>query len=349
MFKKIGILALVFLFLILVQNRSEAFWFKKKPVYEAKTVNGAAFAPVNNVDDNLIWVGTFQLVWNDLMDEIVKGEVKFSGFKSDLADTLNKQGFNVNYLSDESYYKTYGNMTLKLKNEIEKNIKKKFNETSDILDGLNWGSDGLLIYAMLKKDFEFIKAFKELPYGNFEGKQVKFFGVDKNTTDKELRKNVEVLFYNSEDEYAVRLETKNNEDVILYRTDDNKTFEEFLKDMTDKTAAFNGDKAFSEDDTIKIPYTKFDKMFEYNELANKPIEGTDYVIDGAVQTVKFNMDNKGGSLKSEAALMMKMSLRPDFSGRAFNFDKPFVLFLKEKDKDIPYFMVNFKNAELFVK
>ena len=36
---------------------------------------------------NRVWVGTFQLVWNDLMDGIVKGPVKFEDYKSPLAKT----------------------------------------------------------------------------------------------------------------------------------------------------------------------------------------------------------------------------------------------------------------------
>ena len=52
---------------------------------------------------NRVWVGTFQLVWNDLMDGIVKGPVKFEGYKSPLVKQLNKQKFNVDQLSEDSY------------------------------------------------------------------------------------------------------------------------------------------------------------------------------------------------------------------------------------------------------
>lgn len=349
MFKKIGILALVISFIFIFQNESFAFrFFKKAPSNPVVKANKeAVFVPVNNLNDNLIWVGTFQLVWNDLIDEIIKAPVKFSGFQSELADNLNKKGFTTDYISENSYYKKYGNISFKLKKEIETGIKKKFNETSDILNDINWNSDGLLIYAMLKKEFEFLNAFKELPPALFDGTTVKYFGIGSN--DEGLKQNVEVLFYNSKDDYAVKLITKNTEDVILYRTDENKTFEEFLKDLNDKAAAFSGNKAFEDGDTLKVPYIKFDTMFQYNELTGKPVEGTDYIIDGAIQTVKFNMDNKGGSLKSEAALIMRMSLRPEISGRRFNFDKPFVLFLKEKNQTVPYFAANFKNAALFEK
>ena len=45
-------------------------------------------------------------------------------------------------------------------NLLAKDIKKKFNEKSDILDMIDWNAKNtLLFYTMLKKDFEFINEF----------------------------------------------------------------------------------------------------------------------------------------------------------------------------------------------
>ena len=52
---------------------------------------------------NRVWVGTFQLVWNDLMDYIVKGPVVFENEKSPLAKQLNKQKFKAEMLNENSY------------------------------------------------------------------------------------------------------------------------------------------------------------------------------------------------------------------------------------------------------
>lgn len=333
-----------------IQNRADAFlWFKKEA--KEKTVDKISFAPVNNIGKNKVWVGTFQLVWNDLKNDIIKAPVEFKDGKSDLAKNLNKEGFTVNDISDDSYYKNKGVMTPDFKKEIEDDIKEKFSETSDILDTLDWNSKSYLIYAMLKKDFEYLKEFPELNGAPFNNsiENVKYFGVKTEDEARELKDNLNVLFYNSNDDYAVKLITKGDDEVILYRTDDNKSLEKYVYDVNKKTEKFDGDKNFDKNDRLKVPFIKIDEMFNYDELCNKKIKGTNFEIQGAIQTVKFNLDNKGGSLKSEAALIMKMNLVPMEEIRNFDFSKPFVLILKEKDKEIPYFIADIKNDALLKK
>lgn len=75
---------------------------------------------ISTIDTNKVWVGTFNLVWNDFMNEVIKGKIEFVDGYSELANELNKQSFTAKELSEESYYKTYGKSSLKLKQQIEK-------------------------------------------------------------------------------------------------------------------------------------------------------------------------------------------------------------------------------------
>lgn len=346
MFKKITAFILVLAAFLIVQNKSCAFFFKKKTNFQTEKRN-LSFVPVNEASGNIIWVGTFQLVWNDLEDEIVKAPVEFINYKSELAEKLNKKGFLSTDISENSYYKNHGYMTDKFKKEIEKSIEKKFNEKSDILNSLNWSPENYLLYAMLKKDFEYPTEFAILNNSDFTGEKVKYFGMRENAKQAQ-RNNVEVLFYNSKDDYAAKLITKTDDEVILYRTNDDKSLEEYFKDLNKKTEKYEGSKIFEEEDSLKVPFIKFDEIFSYNELRGKKIKGTDYVIDSAIQTAKFKLDNKGGSLKSEAAIATCKAM-PIMSGRKFEFNKPFILFLIEKNKKVPYFITKFNNASLFEK
>lgn len=296
------------------------------------------------------WVATFQLTWNDLMDKIVKGPVEFIVGNPKLADELNKQGFKADMLSPDSYYKICAKKNKKLKKQIEKDIYRKFHEKSDILDKFEWNdkpNQGYFIYAMLKKDFQFLTPFNVLPSTKFADskKSFKYFGLDSKST-AEQKKNVKPLFYNSENDYAVLLTSKKNDEVILYRNDSDKSFNDLYKEVENKTKKIK----LKDEDRLKVPFINIDKEVSYDELTGKEIKNTDRLYIGkALQTIKFSMDNKGGKIKSEAAMdIMKMSM-PIERPYHYNFDKPFVLFLKETNSSKPYFALWVKNTDYLVK
>lgn len=310
---------------------------------QAQEVNSIEVLPTMNTQStaqNRIWVGTFQLVWNELTDKIVKAPVKFLDFDSQMANNLNQKQFKKSNLNEKSYYVKSGIVSPALKAEIEKNIKSKFHETSDILKmfDFTYNPEKIFVYAMLKKDFRFTNAFDKLATGNFGNSQekVKYFGINDNSNQK-LYKNVNVLFYNDDNDFAVKLYTKGKDEVLLYRTNDDKTFDKYYAELNDKTAKYSGDKNFVKNDTLTIPDIKLYQETSFNELEGHQIVGTDMQIDKTIETVDFRMNNKGVKLKSEAAIMLRcMSLAPR-EGRDFTFNNNFVLFLIEKNQNTPYY------------
>lgn len=310
---------------------------------QAQEVNSIEVLPTMNTQStaqNRIWVGTFQLVWNELTDKIVKAPVKFLDFDSQMANNLNQKQFKKSNLNEKSYYVKSGIVSPALKAEIEKNIKSKFHETSDILKmfDFTYNPEKIFVYAMLKKDFRFTNAFDKLATGNFGNSQekVKYFGINDNSNQK-LYKNVSVLFYNDDNDFAVKLYTKGKDEVLLYRTNDDKTFDKYYAELNDKTAKYSGDKNFVKNDTLTIPDIKLYQATSFNELEGHQIVGTNMQIDKTIETVDFRMNNKGVKLKSEAAIMLRcMSLAPR-EGRDFTFNNNFVLFLIEKNQNTPYY------------
>lgn len=310
---------------------------------QAQEVNSIEVLPTMNTQStaqNRIWVGTFQLVWNELTDKIVKAPVKFLDFDSQMANNLNQKQFKKSNLNEKSYYIKSGIVSPALKAEIEKNIKSKFHETSDILKmfDFTYNPEKIFVYAMLKKDFRFTNAFDKLATGNFGNSQekVKYFGINDNSNPK-LYKNVNVLFYNDDNDFAVKLYTKGKDEVLLYRTNDDKTFDKYYAELNDKTAKYSGDKNFVKNDTLTIPDIKLYQETSFNELEGHQIVGTNMQIDKTIETVDFRMNNKGVKLKSEAAIMLRcMSLAPR-EGRDFTFNNNFVLFLIEKNQNTPYY------------
>lgn len=299
---------------------------------------------------NYLWVGTFQLVFNDMKENIIKRNVEFIGEKptKELKD-LNKAEFNKNMLNPESYYTSYGKTNPKAKQKIELALKAKFGETSDILDSFDW-SEGIgkyYAYAMLKKEFEFLYDFEKLAKSPFNSKgEFEFFGIN-SESPSELRKNVEVISYKNENNFAVKLLTKNNDIVYLYRTDLPYSFKNLYSKMLKDGDRFKGNRTLSEGETLKVPNLKLKSQKKYPELCNKVIKGTNNLyFSDAIETIDLELNNKGGKVKSEAMLMTRMmALAPTVAQnpRHFDFDKTFVMFLVDANKTEPYLALRVKD------
>ena len=295
-----------------------------------------------------VWVGTFQIVWNDFIDKIVHNIVKFPAGTPEIATELNKQEFTVDELSEKCYYRYVGRIQKNTKRTISKAIKRKFGETSDLLDKLDLTPSKyrFIVYSMLKKDFEFTNPFDKLGVSEFRDGQAEYFGI-KEDSNKDMRNGVKVLFYNSPEDFAVVLDTNNKDQVYLYKTPTTKAFNYIYSDMLKKQQAYEGETEFKNEDQLKVPNLKFFEEKSFDELCGKRIKGTNLAIDQALETVQFEMDNTGVKLKSEAAMTVsKMSLEYN-DPRMFFFDDTFVLFLKEKGKNKPYFALRVHDISKF--
>lgn len=296
----------------------------------------------DEVQDDTIWCGTFQLIWNDLKNDLAKQDIVFNP-QLKVIENLNKETFKTSDISDKYYYKKVGTPSLKLKEEIEKAIKDKFNETSDILDDFEWENrdpKDYFLYAMLKKEFQFEKAFEDLELGKFgKYENTKYFGIKEET--EELKNQVNVLYYNSKDDFAIKLKTKQEDEVILCKNPQGKTFNEIYNNMLKQEEKYEGNRKIQEGEILKIPNIKLKEKNEFTEIQNKDFlfsNGDVYKIEKAIQTIEFELDRTGGKIKSEAGMMAnyQSAIMVD-EIREFLIDDTFAIFLKEEGKDTPYF------------
>lgn len=305
---------------------------------------------ISSVDANKVWIGTFNLVWNDLMNDVIGGKIEFEDGPSALAEELNNQSFTIEQLNENSYYKIHGQSTFELKNTIEKGIKLKFNEESKVLDKVEWGNpNSYTLYAMLKKEFNYLERFptlKDNTFGNSDEK-VKYFGIEPDTK-QDASENIEILFYNSKEDFAIKLKTQEGEEVYLYRTNgEGKTFEENYQEILEKQLRYTGEKEWNKNDVLNIPFIKISDEINYDELCGRYIKGTNCYIRQALQTIDFELNNYGGSVKSEALIeTLKESISN--KGREFVFNDDFILYLKEQNKEKPYFALKVDNTDILV-
>ena len=353
-----GILIILFVIVFVVINKENIF---SKKATKLQSVSGITVVPTMNdtITTDSSWCGTFQLVWNDMKNEVVKKDVIFNP-QLDMVKNLNKEDFNETMLSEDYYYKIYGLKSLALKEQIENGIKEKFNQTSDILDDFDWSESELdnpnnpderryFFYTMLYRKFEFLQEFDKLDNSKFGNKynDIQYFGIDENT-ENSVGNQIKVLYYNSKDDFAIIVNTKTDDEVIFCKSPTGSNFNEIYENMNNEADKYTGSKSFKNVDEFKAPNLEFDEKKEYTELENKKFETADPYYDTAeiqkaIQTIKFSLDEKGGEIKSEAAIDMKMDTslvetKPKADEpRYFYVDDTFAIFLREKNKPKPYF------------
>ena len=237
------ILAL-FVVLISIMSSSLAANIEVQPTMASKTVA-----------QDRVWVGTFQLVWNDFINRILFNPVRFPDGSPEIVQELNKQEFTSEDISDKYYYKTICRVTKNTKKQITRAIRRKFGETSDLLSSLDLtpSNDKILIYAMLKKEFEFKKAFEKLGTSSFGKKQqAEYFGIDRKCDDF-LDAGIKVLFYNSSADFALEIATKGNDVLYVYKNSSNKPFNYIYQEIGKKSKMYKGNRKFTSNDRLKIP------------------------------------------------------------------------------------------------
>ena len=306
---------------------------------------------------NQVWAGAFQLVWNDFMNELVKGPIKFLKKQPAMVDLLNKQKFTTNDIQESAYYKKWGEASPKLKKEIEDGIWEKFKEKSQILDSFDFTPIPFkyFLYVMMKKNLEYEKELESLEPGKFEGSEtlVKYFGILEESYGRNGNRNVKqtigVLFYNNDKDFAVTLHSKQGDLIHLYKVNTDKTLAEIYKEMKEKTKS-NYDR-MQPVDKFKAPKINFDKIQEFKELYNKPIKSytppiMEWEILKAMERIQFKMDEVGAKVVAEAAMMALrkggVGPRSEPKPRYFYFTGPYAIFIQEPGK-APYFAAYIKD------
>ena len=118
--------------------------------------------------------------------------------------------------------------------------------------------------------------------------------------------------------------------------------------MNNEAKKYTGSSSFKNVDEFKVPNLDVNEKREYTELEGEKFETADPVYDTAeiqkaIQTIKFSLDEKGGEIKSEAAIDLKVDATSLVSEvqkdqpRYFYVDNTFAIFLQEKGKSKPYF------------
>lgn len=297
-----------------------------------------------------IFTPAFQLVWNDFKNLVATKEVRFTGNNPNVLKVLNNSKFSTDDIDENSYYKIVGLKSYDLKAKILREIYEKFSETSKILENINWenkNKNEYILYALLKKDVEFQKEFDILDKMSFNKskEKYKYFGFDKDA--RKFKNQVKPLYYRNKNEFAISMTTTSGDSIILYRVSSNHNVEELYSELLKHARR---PLRLGDNDKLYIPEININEKIEYKQLCNKKIKNSKMIISKAIDDVQFVLNNKGAQLRNEAVIeAVEMSMPIAGRGTTYDFSKPFVLYMIEKDKQQPYFAIKIKDARFLVK
>ena len=295
------------------------------------TMNPSYQSTLDENTINNLWVGTLDLAWKDLEEKIGLNKIELEGEMPQIANDLNESTFSKEMLNPNDY-----------KINVERTV-----------------TNGYKIDATLNKELNFLESFDNFSdykwtFGNSK-EYIKYFGIN-NASPEEMNKNVEILFYNKlnngsllSNDMAIKLKTKEGDEIILYRTDDKKSFDEYYEDIKAKTKNYKGRTEFSEDDELRVPYVKVNGMINYNQLYDKKIKNSKglYIYD-VIQNVNFYLNERGCNLSSKATMVTEyMGIGQDT--KYCYFQDTFIIFMKEKNSDKPYFALKVDNNDILEK
>lgn len=295
------------------------------------TMNPSYKSTLNENTINNLWVGTLDLAWKELAEKIGKEKIELEDENVQIAKDLSASPFTKEMLDKNDY-----------KINIERTI-----------------TNGYKVETTLNKELNFLEKFDNFNEYNWKFGEseefIKYFGIN-NASSENMNKNIEILFYNPisinnshSNDFAIKLKTKEEDEIILYRTDTNKSFEEYYKEIENKTNLYTGNREFKEIDELRIPYVRVNGMISYDELYGKEIKNSEglYIFD-TIQNVNFYLNESGCNLKSKATMVTEY-LSVGIDTKYCYFQDNFIIFMKEKNSDIPYFALKIDNSDILEK
>ncbi|MBN2375779.1 MAG: hypothetical protein JXD22_05235 [Sedimentisphaerales bacterium] len=315
--------------------------------------------------NNVVWCLSFQMAWDCLVDKVIKEPIELVE-GDEVAELLNNSASSAEDMLEQSYYSNAGLVKDDIIQTIQQGMAAKFPMVEPPeFAGLE-RSDTILAYAYLAARVKF-----HVPYLEFDRKlvfrdvaeeetPVKAFGLWRsNPGDEKIREQIEVLYSNVDyekrqfrnTEFAIDLCKKTEPyQIVLACVPRRETLAATLADLQRKMQddpLEPAERKFSEDEVLLVPEMFWKISHHFSELEGKFLKNKNYAeywIDKALQDIQFRLDRSGVVLESHFELAVKACVV-----REFIFDKPFLIYLKKRGGENPFFVMWVDNAELLAR
>ena len=328
------------------------------PVIDAKIEKGK----------NLVFCSTLQMAWNKLCKDIAEGPLNVNDPPWYVA-SLNKLIDQPALLSEDAYFTMAGLKKDNIVEKINKGLREKFKHLKEeelvtVTDSLKYPND-IMAFAYLNKNLEFETPFyKTIPMDiekkNDENVKIRTFGVEKFDLSipahQKLLKQIKLLYCNVNEKriadkpegFIIALKTKSETDELIIST--LKPAETLEKTYREINYCIESNKNSNADDVIAsmvVPSIKFNFIHQFKELIEKELLSTKlsnkYTFGEVIQNINFILNEHGAKLISYALITM-LTGRP--TEIRLDVKLPFVVLLKSKGYEMPYFIAYIDNEEL---
>jgi hypothetical protein len=327
---------------------------KNRGAVIAKFQEKPFITPILNVqpmgEKNIVWCASYQAVWQ-MLKEIIGEDINLNENDSvvnylnaadDILNALPAAGTELFLVQNaDTLYKFFNG-------QLFRNYEIK------PMCGAN-----LLAYCFLNSEIQFSYPYKttkkrSIVFNNENGtcSRIPFYGI----RSKDYRRQAGILYSKKMNpklgvlntEFAIELNRNDtiNQIVLASVPKGNMTliqlYEKVQNGITELRNRGISSSGLSDYDVLLFPAISFDFVWQFENLSNKTIlnetfKGTNIYSE---QTINFKLDNKGVKLKSEA------SIKTLSSGYQYIFDKPFLLYMKKRNVEMPYLVMwvaNLKN------
>jgi len=346
----------------------------KQPTYIGSTNDLKKTVVVPTLDTpipqnkNVIWCSSFQLAWNEMKNSVIEEPIKLIDAE-ELANKMNNASQTKKDIEKDSYYVASGFIADGIVEQIKKEMKQQFPEANPpSFEDIATVREAVLAYSYLNANVKFKYPYRqgrhEFIFTSSDGNKtnVEYFGAWEcwRPIYQDIQKQVQILYTYSDpntDPHGVELEEfaidlcRYSEPyrIVVAVVEKKDTLQNTFDYVSYKIAEYQKTDPlckFDKTDEVFLPemFWKIDHRFE--ELIGKLLDNENYKgwpIIEALQQIKFSLDRSGAFLESQSVLAI--------AGipRAFVFDEPFLIYMKKRDAENPFFVMWVDNAELLKK
>lgn len=310
---------------------------------------------------NVIWCGTLQLAWNEAI-RLVGEKLQFVT-QPPVVDLLNREDFTKADLNPGCYVAVADFEHNHVEDKIRAALEKVFHGAAspELIPEpeRNPHPYDFVAYAYLFKDLQFPEVFAQnlpISFPNApHGVQAFGFQQHKEKLPPGVFKQVKIYDYQGPDDFIISLKTSDPQDqLILAKVAPGQSLSDTIATVLGRMT--HGPMVVAKErDILSIPKLNYDLRGDFPELEgltlkpgpNTPVKNL--VTREVKQLIRFQLNEKGAVLKSEATMVVTASIRMmplDLHEMIFN--QPFLILMKQADAPQPYFAMWVGNASLLV-